>query len=275
MAHAAGLEAHVAATHERNPFNETFHRYTQWYGLPVDSEGFLHQIEIEIARDLETHAYSFEASAYLSISVQQLYERFGARFLLLVRSPERMVNSFYRKGWYETPAVRKDPHLAPGYQANEFFHHVLARVMPSGEKFRRWNRMTRVGKLAWYWNAMNERILEQFEQIPAGHWRIEQIEQLDYERYLEVTRFLGFTVTISRETFDALRRRRPNAFSGVRTIADWTDEEKGEFEAEVAPMAERLGYEYRVDRLPLPQPDEPVQENLGLFERLRASLLNK
>lgn len=282
IARAAELEPEVAASHERNPYNETFHRYCQWYRLPVDGEGFLHQIGREIAQDLAGHAFSLEASAYLSLSVLELYERFGAKFLLLVRAPEKVVNSFYHKGWYASPAVRRDPDLAPGYQENESFHHVLARFMPSGEKFLPWNAMTRVGKLAWYWNAMNGRILEQFAALPQEHWRVEKIEELDYARYCDAAAFLGYPVTISEPTYEALRAGRPNSFQGVPTTAGWSEQEIAEFESEAAPLARELGYEYRVSLLSAAEPLEPApvpaagdgdgRSKNGLVERLRSSL---
>ena len=34
-------EPQVASSHERNPDNETFHRYCKCHDLPVDHEGFL------------------------------------------------------------------------------------------------------------------------------------------------------------------------------------------------------------------------------------------
>ena len=34
-------EPEVASSHERDPDNETFHRYCRWNNLPEDNEGFL------------------------------------------------------------------------------------------------------------------------------------------------------------------------------------------------------------------------------------------
>ena len=264
IAQVIGLEPAVSAVHERNRLNESFRSYCKWYGLAVDDEGFLHTKECEIRQDLENHLFSFEASGYLSLSVRELYDRFRAKFILLVRSPERVVNSYLRKGshagrgWYDKPIVRANPQLALGYQECYYFHHFLGRIVPSGEKFLQWNQMSRVGKLAWYWNALNAKVLEQFKDLPEAHWRIVKLEDLSYRRYLEIAQFLGFRATVTQQTFDDLAQSRPNALIDVPTIATWTASEIAEFEAEVAPMAERLRYEYRVDRLPIPQPSQSV-----------------
>lgn len=249
LSEVISLEPEAASVHERNPLNETFHRYCKWYGLPIDHEGFLQTKESEIQQDLKTHSRSFEASAYLSLSLQELYDRFQAKFILLVRRPDKVVNSYLRKGWYSQPAVRANPHLAPSYQTSRDFHHFLGRIMPSAEKFEPWNQMSRVGKLAWYWSALNAQVFAQLEAIPKTHWRVEKLEELSYERYLDIAQFIGFQPTVTQEDYEKLTKRPPNAKKRVPSSADWNSSEAIEFESEVASMATRLGYEYRVRRL--------------------------
>lgn len=269
LAEVLGQESDVATSHERNPLNETFHRYCQWYNLPVDHEGYLHTKEQEIRQDLVRHKFSFEASAHLSLSICQLYERFGAKFLLLTRSPERVVNSYLVKGWYTEPFVQKNPDLALGYQQHELFHRFLGRIAPQGEKFEQWNKMTRIGKLAWYWSALNKAILEQFADVPATHWRVDKLETFNYERYLSIANFLGVEAKLARNKYDAIVKRRPASFIDVPTIADWSQQEIAEFESEVKDMAEELGYTYCVDQLSV-----PPKNNISLLSRLRVTVRN-
>ena len=239
----------VASVHERNPLNETFHRYCKWYDIKVDHEGFLHTKEKEIQADLAKFDFSFESSAYLSLSVEELYQRFNAKFILLIRTPHKMVNSYLRKGWYDKQIVRSDANLPLSYQESELFHHFLGRIVPSGEKFEHWQQMTQVGKLAWYWNALNARVLHQFEKIPSSHWRVDKLEELTYDRYLEITQFLGIKSKLKRQTYEKIADLRPNAFSNLPSISSWTETEIAEFETEVAPLAQKLGYEYKVKTL--------------------------
>jgi hypothetical protein len=244
-------EPDVASSHERNPDNESFHRYCQWHGLPVDHEGFLATKEDEIREDLERRAFSFEASPYLSISVRELHERFGARFVLLVRRPDRVVTSFVHKGFYRQPYRVADESLATGYQrvGAEKVHAFFARIAPRGPFLRQWNAMTQVGRVAWYWQAWNERTLEQLKGLPADSYRIVRIEDLDHTRYLELARFLGYQPRVTPAEFDALSESKPHAFWSKRNIDRWTPQEVSEFEAQVGPLADRFGYEYRIDRL--------------------------
>jgi hypothetical protein len=255
------LEPAVSSVHERNPLNETFHRYCKWYGLDIDSEGFLHEKGREIEADLAHARLSFESSAYLSLSVVELYERFGAKFVLMVRRPEDVINSYLRKGWYATPLIKANADLPPSYQANRHFHHFLGRIAPTGEKFNHWQDMSRVGKLAWYWNALNERVLEQFAQIPGEHWQVYKLEEFRYPQYLELARFLGLAATVSRQQFDALVSSRPNALDKVPSLQMWDDTEIAEFEREVRPMADRFGYQYRIRGLQERRSQVPVREH--------------
>ncbi len=261
-------EPDVSSVHERNPHNEAFHRYCRWYRLPVDDDGFLYTKELEIQQDLKDHNFSFEASSHLSLSVRELYSRFEAKFILLVRSPERVVNSYLRKGWYNKPIIYANSKLALGYQQSKGIHHFLGRIVPTGEKFLQWNEMSRVGKLAWYWNASNAAVLEQFKDIPETHWRVEKIEEFSYDRYLELVHFFGFQSETSQQVFDEIRLSRPNALTNVPTIASWDSSEVAEFETEVAPMAKKLCYEYRVDRLPLPELVSPSPEPQSIKRRI-------
>src|SRR5215207_274586 len=94
LAEVAGREPEVAASHERERLGATFHMFCKWHGIPIDSEGFLRAKEEEIRGDLASRRFSFEYSALLSHSLEELYDRFRARFLLLVRSPAETVASF-------------------------------------------------------------------------------------------------------------------------------------------------------------------------------------
>jgi len=241
-------EPDVASSHERNPDNEAFQRYCKWHRLPIDDEGFLSAKESEIRVDLDSRAYSFEASPYLSLSVKALRERFDARFIYLIRRPDGVVTSFVHKGFYRKPYAVGNLALAAGYQdqSPDRFFTYFARISPQGEYFRSWNGMTQVGKVAWFWKAYNERALEALESLPAQSYRIVRIEDLDYAKYRELAHFLGFDAKVTQQDFDAIRDSRPHAFWRKRGVDEWTSQEIAEFEHEVTGLAERFGYRYRI-----------------------------
>ena len=245
------MEDSVASSHERNPDNEAFHRYCKWNHLPVDDEGFLATKEKEILNDLDDHAFSFEASPYLSLSVSELHERFGSKFIFLVRRPDRVVSSFVHKGFYRVPYNVKNPALAAGYQqqGRNPVHTFFARISPLGDDFLGWNEMTPVGKVAWFWKAYNQRTLQLLRELPEDSYRMVHIEDLDYNKYVELCRFLEIDSTVSQPDFDTLRASRPHAFWNKRNLDQWTPREIHEFESQVGELAEYLGYEYHIDNL--------------------------
>jgi hypothetical protein len=165
--------------------------FCKWHGIPIDSEGFLLDREEAVRRDLAEHAFSFECSALISHSLEELFERFRARFLLLVRDPAETVASFAVRGWFLKPTARKDPRRPPSYREGEEPWQILGRNIPHGAEFTRWTRLTQIGKLAWFWQARNRAILEQFRRLPEAHCRVERLEDLDFARYREVAEFLG------------------------------------------------------------------------------------
>lgn len=247
-------EPDVAAAHERNRLNETFQRYCQWYNLPVDNGGFLFAKEQEISADLCQNKFSFEASAYLSCSALELYERFGAKFVLMVRRPEAVVNSYCSKGWYQTNPIYMDADKALGFNwyTESHPHHIFSRLAPSGPDRNRWLGLSQVGKLAWYWNALNTAVLTQFAQIPSTHWKIVKLEELSYATYQEVMTFLGWPSQVSAEKYQQIAQQRPGSRESKQTIANWSQTEASEFETEVEPMALQLNYPFRYHDLPQP-----------------------
>jgi hypothetical protein len=246
----AGREAEVASSHERLRLAATFHMFCKWHRIAVDPEGFLLDREDAVRRDLAGRRFSFECSALLSHSLEELFDRFRARFLLLVRSPAETVASFAVRGWFVKPIARRNPALPPSYREGEEPRHFFGRNIPHGAEFERWMGLTQIGRLAWFWQARNRAILEQFTRLPAAHCRIERLEDLDFRRYREVAAFMGWRSEIDAGSFDELARSRPNAGPNLpRRYPDWNATEASEFEAEVAPVAEALGYEYRVARL--------------------------
>lgn len=244
LAELAGREPEVAASHERLRLAATFHMYCKWHGIPLDPEGFLIDREEAVRRDLADRRFSFECSALLSHSLEELFERFRARFVLLVRNPADTVSSFAVRGWFLKPCPRANPDLPPSYREGEEPRHFFGRNIPHGAEFERWSNLTQIGRLAWFWQARNRAILDQFDRLPPSHCRIQRLEDLDFDGYQELAEFLGWRTQLDAATFMSLAQSRPNAGPNPpRTMATWNSVERAEFEAEVAPLAAVLGYD--------------------------------
>jgi len=245
-----GLEPDVAASHERLRLAACYHMFCKWHGIPSDPEGFLSDRDLVVADDLRDHRVSFEASALLSHSIAELHERFDARFLLLVRRPDACVASFAVRGWFKDPIAWRDRNLPPTIPDGANPRHFFGRNLPRGEEFDRWSGLTQLGKLGWFWSARNRAILEQFAALPPARRRWLRLEDFDHERHVDLGEFLGFRPAVDAERFAGLAERRLNTGPNAPLALDaWPERGIREFEAEVAPLAEALGYEHRIASL--------------------------
>lgn len=233
----------VAASHERSVFAECFHRYCVWYGLPVDDEAFIRTKAGEIAADLQTHRYSFEASAPLSFSIPVLHRAFAAKFVLFVRDPIDVVNSYLSKGWFVEDIEWRDRNCAPGYHPwHQQPHHSFGRLMPLGAAYAEWSGMGRIGKLAWTWATVNRAVVNAFSALPAGQSMIFRLEDFDYEAYRRMTAFLGYELHLGRAEFEAVTGSRPNARRNKPTVGDWSRRDAEEFLAQAGDAASEFDY---------------------------------
>jgi hypothetical protein len=234
----------VASSHERSILSAAFHRYCVWYGLPVDDEAFIRTKAAEIDADLARRQLSFEASAPLSLSVPLLYREFDARFVLFVRNPVDVVNSYLSKGWFKEEIYWRDDGRAPGYHpAHEHPHHSFGRLMPMGDEFAAWARLGRIGKLAWTWAMVNRRISKDFGALPPSHTMTVRLEDFDYGAYQRLTGFLGRAPALDRQAFDSLTRSRPNRREHKPTVAQWSARDATEFTEQIGTAAVEFGYE--------------------------------
>ena len=222
----------VASVHERAPLNDTFHRFCKWYRLDIDHSGFIETKRREIKRDLEYHTISFESSAYLSLSIVELFDAFKSKFILLVRSPRKVIESYIRKGWYDhefyfDPLKAKVPTFQPD---NSQFHHFLGRTLPREGEFLKWRDLTRVGKLAWFWKVLNQQVLEQFSKIPSEYSKIQQIETLDWPTYRDICGYIGTPVSLNSKEFSKIVTQKPNSnLSKAKDMSNWSEAEEAEF----------------------------------------------
>ncbi|MBV6640633.1 MAG: sulfotransferase domain-containing protein [Cyclobacteriaceae bacterium] len=270
-------EPDIASCHERSPLSDTFHRYFKWNQLPIDHEGFLKHKEGYIHEDLKKAKISFEASAYLSLSIEELYKYFNAKFILLVRSPEKVINSYLNKSWYKHKVVRNDHDLPVSYQETDHFHHFMGRIVPNGPFFQEWNEYSRIGKLAWFWNVLNKRVIEQFENIPDSHKRIVKIEDFDYAGYEEIIKFMGTHTQVDRSTYEKIRSSKPNTRKDNKFyLYQWKEEDITQFKEMVSEMSDYFGYSNNItnliDKESQVENDDKSADNTSLLKKIRNKL---
>lgn len=243
-------EPKVASHHERHVLSDTFHRYVKWNDLPVDHAGFLAIKEEGVLNDLSNHEVSFEASAYMSFSIKELSDKFNAKFILLIRDPHKVINSYIQKGWYAKEIIRDDVNKAVNFQPDmKYPHHSFSRIIPTGAEGEKWNSYSQVGKLAWYWNVLNRKCIDQLKQLPENKYQIIRLEDLSHETFKGLEPFFGTDFVTSKEDYENLVKSKPNKLNPQRTVESWTEREREEFLVEVQDLAKKYNYDIDFDQI--------------------------
>lgn len=234
----------VLAFHEQAPLSDTFLRYVTWYQLAIDVEGCWAQKVGIVKKTAASGKKYFESSAYLSLNVEELYHRFDSRFIFLVRHPKAVVNSYFAKGWYKTPVIRENPELPPAMQPGlKQAHHHFGRIVAYGEEGKEWQQLTRIGKLSWYWQLINSRIIAGLDQLPTSQYLILRLEDFTFEKYLEICHLIAIRPSLSERKFSKIAARKPNKRQKSKEFPIWSDKALEEYQHYVTPLAHQLGYD--------------------------------
>jgi len=227
---------------------DSFLRYGLWYKLPIDLEPARDfRRRLILSAQEEGRSY-FEANAYMAVASAELHQWYGANLIQLVRRPQDVVNSHLVKGWYDEAYPRGDAALLPGFPPEMIANHFFGRILPLGEEYKRWSALTRVGKVSWWINALNIRILDTLAKLPQEHVRVVKLEELDYDKYLDLHRLANGKSPMTRARFDEIRAARPGKGKSTRHSSDWNDAEWQEFMTETKPLHERVNYEPKRSR---------------------------
>ncbi|MEQ8476370.1 hypothetical protein [Fulvivirga sp.] len=266
LSHQPNLLSH----HERLPLEDSFYRYAEWNQLKLEHSGYFHIKAKAVENDLEKADFSFESSAYLSLAVKPLFEKFNAKFILLVRAPHAVVTSYHKKGWYQNDLVISDYSKAPGFQPKmSLKHHSFSRIVPIGNELKEWEQLTQIGKLSWYYQALNSAVLKQFEGIPNSHYKVIKLEDLDYQKYLEIADFLSLKDKISEATFHKLTAKKVNTLSPSYKFHKWSETEKEEFFQQTRNINKQLNYTYSSEYIKRLSTSPKKEATASIFQRIR------
>jgi len=219
-------------TCERFADHEAFYRYISYYSLPIDKEGAFKLFELASKRDMAKYQNTFIASPYLSFGVKELYKRLSPNYLFFnIRNPIKSVESFYRKGWYLNP--NNFTINSPSIDISDNLKRSFSRIVPHGEFFKEWIKLTRIGKIAWYWATINKAIYDDFNKIKninKFYIRLEDVDQ-NYEIYEKLFNKFNFKNKMTKKQFYGVINKAPNKGPNDKyNYKDWNNLEKKEFE---------------------------------------------
>jgi len=237
------LDAHQNASGycERYPFPESFYRYCKWHDLPIEQEGFFQLIDQGIQADWKSSDISFMVSPWFVTPCGDIIRRLKPDLLIFfLRNPKATVNSLYTKGWYDDPLISGQNGNISGLQPDlqDTPHHSFSRLMPRGPDLNPWLKLTRIGKITWYWTQINLTIYKMLQNNPdIPHWilKLEDIGD-DYQYYKNLATTLDLKPLLSKWKYNLLRRSVLRGTKHRRNIDGWSETEIRDFQETAAPF---------------------------------------
>ena len=220
-------------TSERFADFESFYRFVSFNKLEIDTQSFFYLLELAYKRDLEKYNNTFIASPYFAFGVEELSNKLNPDYLFFnIRNPIESVESFYRKGWYlnfNDLSNKKIPSIDISNNLNRSF----SRIIPNDEFYDEWHKLTRIGKITWFWAITYKSIFDDFNKITnidKFFFKLEDVNQ-NYNFYEKLSIKFNFENKMSKSKFYDVINKAPNRGpSDKYKYKDWNNLEKKEFE---------------------------------------------
>lgn len=237
------FDEHANATGitERNVDEEAYYRFITYNRLLVDTAGSIALIKHGILEDWKKGDIALVFSPYFSHGMLELYRALSPeRIIFAMSDPEFTVQSIYNKGFFSQQYLRNRDDLALGFQPSftGSWSQYFGRIVPNGSEYRGWEKLTRIGKIAWWGNRINMDIWRQLSQLPREKIHFFNLQEADqnYDWYLHIAREFGLAPVLSREHFLSIKGRRVRIEHNARH--EWSPLEHEEFERETKEWAE-------------------------------------
>ena len=196
----------IKASDESRPLIHSYYKFAKYNDMNIDEAPLINQLSTVIENSKKNNKIAFECSSFLALHTLPLYKKFDSKFIILLRNPLDVSHSLKKKGWYKERYIKDDPKKIIGYQgvATSFYnkHHNFCRLSPKGKYFMKWNILDQILKIKWYWNEIYTKIFHDLKKIPKKNYKILRIEDLDYNKYLELSKWIGVKPLVSRLFFN-------------------------------------------------------------------------
>ena len=196
----------IIAKDESRPLIHSYYKFAKYNNMNIDEAPLIEQLSKVIKSATVKRKIAFESSSFLALHTLQIYKEFNSKFIILLRNPFDVSYSLKKKEWYKEKYIKKDKKKIIGYQgvASSFHnkHHNFCRLSPKGKYFSKWNNLDQILKIKWYWNEIYTEIFHDLKKIPKKNYKIFRIEDFDYNKYLELSKWMGVKPLVSRLFFN-------------------------------------------------------------------------
>jgi hypothetical protein len=218
-------------TCERFADYEAFYRYISYYNLPIDKQNFFNLLELSSNRDMAKYQNTFISSPYFGFGVEELYKKLKPNYLIFnIRNPIDSIQSFYQKGWYLN--YNDFINNSPSIDITNNLYRSFSRIIPKDDYLNEWSKLTRIGKLTWFWTTINKTIYNSFIKIQNVEKLFVKLEDVDqnYEMYEKLSERFNFKKKLKKKSFENVLIKSSNfEFDYAYEYKDWSKIEKKEF----------------------------------------------
>lgn len=224
---------------------EAFYRYSNFYNLQIDKEGFFKLLQLAVNRDFAKYQNSFMASPYFCFGAEELSKKLGPDYVFFhIRNPVNSVESFHRKNWYYNSYNFET--CSPLIDISTSVYRSFSRIVPKKDFINEWLKLTRIGKITWFWATANKAIYDDFQKIQNAEKFIVRLEDVDqnYDVYEKLSNKFNFENKMNKHQFyNVINKASNKGPTDKHKYKEWSDLEKKEFESiidEIFPHYENI-----------------------------------
>ena len=220
-------------TCERFADYEAFYRFVCYYDLPISKDEFYNLIQLSSKRDMAKYQNSFISSPYFALGVEELTAKLKPNYIFFnIRNPAATVESFYNKGWYSSFDNHKNI-KSPSIDISDSQYRSFSRIIPKNEFLEEWLKLSRIGKITWFWTTMNKAIYEGFNKVQNVEKIFIPLEEVNqnYKIYEKLSEKFSFKNKMTKNQFYNVINKASNKDTNKKyDYKSWNDLEKKEFE---------------------------------------------
>lgn len=214
---------------------ESFYRYIKYNKLPIDTAGIIALIKFGIIKDWDRGDIALVTSPFFSHGIKELFEILRpVKIIFAINDPVFTVQSIYNKGFFEHYYLRNNSNLALGFQPSFeqkwYWLYLFGRLVPNGEFYNKWLKLSRIGKIAWWGSMVNKEIWSQLKQIPPEKVFIFDLQETIkdyYHYYKKIANEFGLKPVLSEEKINSIRNKSIRSWHNKKH--EWSELEWAEF----------------------------------------------
>ncbi len=210
-----------------NSVGDSFELFSRWHNLKVDRQGFINSRGFLIKKCKQEKLRFLESNPLIAFSFHNLINAFGGKAVIVYRNPQKVIESHFRKGWYEQNVIFDNN--IPGFIYDlKKPNHYFSRFTPINSSEESWKTMSRLQKITWMWVETYKRILENSQLVNSENIIWVCLDDFDYQQYLKLSENVGISEIISQEKFKEIVRKKPGKGATQEKVI-WTENDLNYF----------------------------------------------